>query len=526
MQAEVRNFGSYKHLKFDFSKQGLSLVQGPTGSGKSTLCDIIPWVVFGKTAKGGPVDEVLSWPGNEVTTGTIWLENVIITRTRGPKSKDNDLYFCPTNGQVTRGKDLSDTQKRINEFLGIDYELYLAGAYYHEFSPTAGFFTAPAKARRVMCEQLVDLSLAVKLQERLTSAKKATNSLVDKLTRDIQTLESNIDLLTYTYTAEMVKHNAWDEDKRKRLKILSEKYDKFEHEQLAELSHLESMSLQWSNRKHAKLSTIEREMLAMENSTSTCPTCGKPADSDEHKEKALTKLADEHRRVSSEVSPYLSQISAVETRSNSYNEQIEDLKKQVNPHKATATELAIKRANKETELTKIMHESVTMKQDLANYETLEDINSYYRSITIENTIKGIETNTNELLTDHYDAEIRIVFSASSADKIEVEITKDGNTCSFTQLSKGQRQLLKLCFGISVMRAVANRHGVKFHQLFLDEAVDGLDESLKIKTYNLLKTLSLEYDSIFVVEHSAELKAVFEKSFVVTINNGESTIETI
>ena len=157
---EVRNFASYSKLVIDFTQEsGLTLIEGPTGAGKSTLCDIVPWVLFGRTAKGGTVDEIRTWNNREPTIGTVVLSlpdgKWEIVRTRG---KSNDLAFrCAGLQDLQRGKDLSDTQRLLNQKLGMDFDLYLAGAYYHEFSPTAQFFTSTAKTRRVTCENLVDL---------------------------------------------------------------------------------------------------------------------------------------------------------------------------------------------------------------------------------------------------------------------------------------------------------------------------------------------------------------------------------
>lgn len=523
-RVEASNFGSYKHLEFDFDKQGLCLIQGPTGSGKSTLCDLIPWVLFGRTAKGGTVNEVISWPGGQETKVTLYLENVTIHRKRGPNG--NDLMFWPVGGQVTRGKDLADTQKLINEFLKLDYDTYLAGAYYHEFSPTAGFFTANAKARRAMCEQLVDLSLAVKLQEALSLQHKDLNKQLDKADNDIYTLSSNILLITNTYTAEMVRHNAWETDKKKQLELLSVKDVNFEVDKTSSIKEAQDLVTKWENDRTERLAKLEIQL--SRDPAFACEECGQTLNEEQHEKhnkRRIEKILLESNNLTAQTNPYLRQLQLAEkTTVNPYPEQIVTLKRQANPHKAAATELALKRADRELELKTLETSVINIKEQLVDVETLQDVAVYYRSLSINNIIKQLETSTNKLLTDHYDAEIRVSFSASTADKLDVIIMKDGNECSFTQLSKGQRQLLKLCFGLSAMQAVSNFHGVRFNQIFLDEAVDGLDESLKIKTYGLLKTLSLQYDSVFVVEHSQELKNLFEKSFVVAINNGESSIE--
>jgi ABC-type uncharacterized transport system ATPase subunit len=74
-----------------------------------------------------------------------------------------------------------------------------------------------------------------------------------------------------------------------------------------------------------------------------------------------------------------------------------------------------------------------------------------------------------------------------------------------------------------MEAVANHHNIKPQQLFLDEALDGLSEEFKVKAYGLLEALSLNYSSVFVVEHSLELKTRFPTVFSVTLTNEGSIL---
>ena len=130
IRAIAHNFGSYSVLDFDFTKKGLALISGPTGSGKSTLADIIPWALFGVTAKGGLADEVCSWNSDMPTSVALYLEDLTIVRIRGGKTKSNDLYFYESShendvhGNFTRGKDLKDTQRLINQRLGITPETY------------------------------------------------------------------------------------------------------------------------------------------------------------------------------------------------------------------------------------------------------------------------------------------------------------------------------------------------------------------------------------------------------------------
>lgn len=469
ISCSVDNFASYKKLDFNLIDQGLSLVQGPTGAGKSTLCDILPWVAFGKTSKGGPVDEVRSWAPVGNTVGRVCISTdkgfLNITRIRG-STKDNDLYFYYDLGSTQRGKDLNDTQKLINNLLGVDYDLYLAGAYFHEFSQTAQFFTTTAKNRRAICEQLVDLSLATNLQLKIKDKDRHLRIAIGTIEEQIRTLDSNTQLLKRLQLTENTKAAKWDEEHVKTKDYTIKRYNDFE-----------------ANRKKIV--------------SKKCNSCG-------------TVLEQPKEIVDESTNPHLERLALLELETNPHTGAVKDYRTNINEN---LSDLELLDHNKSKFIT-----------ELSDIEQLADVVADYRSTSIKNTVRSLETQTNQMLTAHFDAEIRVVLDVEQADKIDITISKDGNECSYTQLSKGQRCLLKLCFGVSVMRTVANHHGIKFSQIFFDEALDGLDDTLKVKAYSLLLTLSQEYESIFVVEHSEALKTMFPSSYTVQLVNGESQIE--
>ena len=466
LRVEATNFGSYKELEFDFTNSGLSLIQGFTGSGKSTLCDLVPWTLFGKTAKGGAVDEIRSWNSTEDTTSTITLmlkgKMFQVGRKRG---KVNDLIIYEDGGAY-RGKDLLDTQKIINAKLGLDYELYLASAYYHEFSQTAQFFTTTAKNRRTICEQLVDLSLAVKLQANTKAKQKELDTEKWTVASEYTQLQSNVTLLERLQITEKTKAKDWETSRQRRLESMIKSYEHFE-----------------ANRKKV----ISKK----------CNSCG-------------TVLQAPKEVIDDSENPYTNQLISIEAEKNPHSGSVKDYKSEI--------------TTKTGELTLLEQKLEVLATELSVIEQLSEVVDLFRSASITNTISFLETKTNELLTKLFDAEIKVSFEVSSADKVDVTIYKDGNQASFTQLSKGQRQLLKLCFGVSVMQTIQNHHGIQLAQLWFDEATDGLDEGMKLKALKMLETLTLLYDQIYLVEHSESLKAMVDQKFTVTLVNGESQIE--
>jgi DNA repair exonuclease SbcCD ATPase subunit len=515
IKAEVKNFSSYGDLSFNFSNQGLTLIQGATGSGKSTLCDIVPWVLFGITAKGGKVDEVVSWGSKEQTFGSVVLslngEFFIVTRARNP----NDLFFGYGENALLRGKDLNDTQKLINAKLGIDADLYLSGAYFHEFSRTAAFFTATAKARREICEQIVDLALPERLKLSLSAKEKELKQKEVTLASSLDQAAAALRVLTSSCTRVIGQQTAWQAQRGLRIEGLQSKARNFDKELQAELDQLRKYAEEFEAEREKDIAAMQAEM---ENPK--CGSCGEPLKDPSKKRKILR----EHISARfSDTNRYLAQFERAQQRTNHYTQQVEEAITEENPYDAEVDEL-----REEVQKTKLEAKAFDkLKTQVAGekqeVQILLDVIQDFRGALITRTIQELQNTTNEYLAKYFDAEIRVELSIADADKIETLIHKDGNECVYTQLSKGQRQLLKLSFGLAVMQAVKNHHGVTFNAVFLDEALDGLDDRFKVKAYSLLEALSTSYESVFCVEHSTELKALFSNQIEVELVNGKSVL---
>lgn len=560
LSASVTNFGSYKSLEFDFSNQGLTLISGPTGAGKSTLCDVIPWILFGRTAKNGTVDEIRSWNSSGQTYGEINVEvngiRLTIERMRNP----NDLVY---NGNI-RGKDLNDTQKLINNLLGLDADLYLSGAYFHEFSQTAAFFTSPAKLRRQIIEQMVDLSLAKKLNENVSSYKKELKKEQEQLTQSIVLMKDRLQHLNIQLTSIRQKYGNWFIEHKAKLEKLEEQYTQFDRMKIQQLKKLEERRIRYDEeaKRDTTILTGELEKLASslpQNFYGTskrqeleqaikdcdkekCDTCGAPKKNTQKmvlidqlhnykmEEQKITQIKAEIVSINNSLdrnkkltNPYPEQIKQEEERTNTYFPQLEASKAETNPYDDQVFELNEEKNREQRNLDTTQSVFSELQIELSDIDLLLSVTEDFRSVLVKNIISELQYSVNKLLTDHFDAEIKVAFEVADNDKLDVSISKDGNTCSFSQLSKGQRQLLKLCFGISVMKAVSNHSGVSFNCLWFDEAFEGLSEQLKIQSYGLLERLSTEYESVFVVEHSQELKNMFTNRIDVILINGESRI---
>lgn len=531
LSMSVSNFGSYANLDYNFLNQGLCLVYGPTGSGKSTIMDASSWIILGSTAKNSTADSIKSWnAGGSPTIGTLEIEteagNVYITRIRGSQ-KENDLYWEEGDHTLIRGKDMAETQEMLNARLGINPYLYALGAYYNEFSPTGQFFTAKAGDRRAMFESMIDLSFPVSLSEAVSISKKSTNSLIGKIAPELEQNKGKLSQLVRSLFLSNKEHHEWEIHRDKAIDDIKADNRDFEKNKETDIQDALIMSKVFEREKEIEITRIETNISAileiLRENTDVCITCGQPNESHAEALVYLGELRVELSKVKSK--PNTDELSLPYLRDKTNpNKDYTILANECNPHAKLIAKYKKDIENIEIGISSQQTSIQNLNDEIEKLETLESLLSILRSELAETTIKKVEQDTNELLEKFFDSELRVLFEVQSSDKLNVIIHKSGNEAIFKQLSKGQRSLLKLCFAVSAMTAVSNKSGVHFDTLMLDEACDGLDEDLKLKAFNLFSELSKTHDTVIVIDHSVGLQNLFDRKFQVSMAGDISSIQ--
>lgn len=526
LEVQAENFGSYKKLQFSFENLGLCLLTGQTGAGKSTLQDLIPWAMFGITAKNGSVDEVRTWESTQPTKVYLSLllgdnTKISISRIRG-KPNENDLYwFESMQSEPQRGKDLNDTQKLLNHRLGITSDTYLTAVYFNEFSPTSTFFLDKKSVRRELFENLVDLSFPIFLHERTSNEKKSSNTKEKDVSSRLSAEIGKASILRDTIADLRRRNSSYQAEKGRRIELLNEQL----HSRIKEKKIKSEIISQKREKYILDLEDKRNKFTAiLNNSKDRCGECGQPNQEYRHAEMglkdSLTRIElfnskdpfeQEYRLLDINISQLYDKIELIKIESNPYSNQLEAAESRL-----LSSEEHIK--NLQNILTDIEDRIIILSQ-------LNKLSSDLRGVLLSRTVQEIQNKTNYYLSKYFDSEIQTFFTLTG-ETLDIELHKNSHVCSYTQLSRGQRSMLRLCFAVAVMKASANKAGIHFSALFFDEVLDGLSSDLKIKALGVFQELELEHNSILVIDHAIEIQSHFDRRFNVTLQSDESIIEEV
>lgn len=552
LSCKISNFGSFKELEFDF-EQGLLLVHGATGSGKSTLQDVASWILFGETLRNtGSVNNIIRWNSEAATEGSLTIDvngtEFTITRVRTTRN-NNDLYFEFNGSDKKRGKDLADTQSIINELIGLDYNIYSLAASFNEFSDAGQFFIAKAKARRELFERIADLSMANSLMDKAAERRKASKKLLEQKTADKLQAKTKLNTLLSVLTKTSKMADEYDLNKASVLFRLQQSAENFELQKAERILLIERDLKQFEVEQQKNLKDVEVQLTEVRNSiltprqlaqieqnlksanqTDICPACRQSKSTPQHMLDSISEPLRKHQQAlreqeflmkqlkhySNQKNPYTPALTAVRNEKNSFLDQLTIEKNKENPHKQQVKQLQLE--IQEVDNLKLELESTTalLETEVIALNQLYDLSFALRSLLLHQAIKTVEADTNRHLTEIFDGEFQVSLSVNPNDDLDVGIMKNGHQCVYQQLSKGQRQMLKLSFSVALMQAAANEAGVYIENLFFDESLDGLDTTLKVKAFRLFQELSINRSSVMVIEHDESLKTCFDKKIRVEL----------
>lgn len=540
LKVTAKNFGSYKEVEYDAADQGLVLIHGATGSGKSTLADIVTWCLYGITTKDTNVGDVCSW---ETTQGEDTSASVTVRARSGDMAvhrKRSDsagdvfwVYLDDPQSTRHRGRNAAESQQILSQLLGGEAQEFVSGSFLFEHSRVNAFFLSNAKDRKRVLELVTDLLSAIRIGDRAVHARKQCRDNLLKHTDKENRLLGAVEQTSLGLNRLIVEATSWDTNHQLDLESERGRSEHFEALKASKIAALITKQAHWDAAQVteldalvAKLDVLQDQHDKAESKYAACTTCGvsKGAEILAEIQGKIERTCDKYQATGARDNPYDDQLARAQIEENRSEERIQDLLNQTNPHSKYLADLQGRLNKQQADLAAEQAAVAEITARISSLDQIYDFSILLRGALLQSSVARLECKTNELLETYFDSEFRVSFDSTDGDSIDVSITKGGYSCVFRQLSKGQRQLLKLCFSLAVMEAVSNTTGVHYDQLFLDEPLDGMDESLKIKAFALLESLAQKHSSVFVIDHSAAFQELFDTKWTTTITSEGSQLE--
>ncbi len=164
-----------ERLTYNFSDDGLHLIVGKNGSGKSNFLESILWCIHGKTIKGLKVDQVVNWDSDAGTKVELIIEknnkSYKIIRCRGYSGMPNKpAIFEFVDGQWTEIQ-ATNPQDIVDGVVNLTWDETLTSVYYSAENFRSFLEMRPDDRKRFM-ERIFGVSMFDAAYERATVKRK------------------------------------------------------------------------------------------------------------------------------------------------------------------------------------------------------------------------------------------------------------------------------------------------------------------------------------------------------------------
>ena len=195
---------SIEEAELDLESRGLVLIEGknetnPTfqsnGSGKSSLLSSITYALYGQTPSGLKADDVINRKVGKNTSVKLFFDvdgqSYRVERYRKHPKQKNLVKLFQGNTELT-GKSMRDTDKKIQDIFGIDYNTYMNSIVQGQGEAEV-FSQATDKGKKEILENITNIAIYKKAQEIAKEKVKETSSELGDIQQDIETTNRDLE---------------------------------------------------------------------------------------------------------------------------------------------------------------------------------------------------------------------------------------------------------------------------------------------------------------------------------------------
>lgn len=571
-ELKFENFMSYEKGSYDF-KNGIDLIVGTNGAGKSTSIDAIFFALFGKAYRKIKIGSLI----NKVKGKKLRVElyfNVDDKKykvVRAVKPNKFEIYEHGEEGFVLLKEQASvkDYQKileeeilRINET--IFRQLISVSANLPNSKP---FMELNAKEKEELFQIITDTSIFGDINHILSRRLRDVKQRLKDLDYKRSVLDSSIQSERLTIeqaekrNEDFQKHHLDNikmteeniskteetitryEEGLEKLKKLKEKYD-LKVQEMDEIKTKNSECVQ----KIRKIKTELQQIETAQAGAITCHDCGTVNYLIDVDVNLKPQLEQELQELETERSSYTVEISSVQDEADTIKEKLlngkriksnlEEQRNNLTYYQNKLVELQqikpveinyknLKEKEKDFEL--IMKQIADDNEELTNHETLENLvgNNNLKGQIVKSQVPMLNKEINYFLELFSMLEYHFVIDETFQERI---ISRDEDA-EFQSLSNGQKARISFSIMFAFLKLIEERNGVKINILILDEILDSsVDSTGREELLNILKLEFSSLKDIIIISHNEEIKEKIEMfDRIVSIRRdkfSEMTVEEI
>lgn len=245
------------------------------------------------------------------------------------------------------------------------------------------------------------------------------------------------------------------------------------------------------------------------------------------KERELNRLEAEYTRKKTA-------YESIESRIEDLEEQIVNIDEEKNPYEEKITEyenMILELEPKFEELDKMAKELNTEKEVL-EFWLKGFSNSGIKSMLLDDITPFLNERTNKYLGILSDGRLSVNFTTQTKlkngevrDKFQIELHNTDGGEEYMSNSSGEKRRVDVAINLALCDLIASRANKRINITFMDEILDSaLDAAGMESIMSLLKEMSKEKSSIFVISHNEQIQTYFDNTLVVTKTGGCSTVE--
>lgn len=547
LEVRWKNFNSYGNieqvLNFDNSTGLLYLLHAVSGSGKSTIAEVIIYSLYGKVEKKNKSDLPNRINKSLECYIKILTKNKIVEIRRGISPTYLKVEIDGIEHDTAGATNIQDYLEK--EVFDIPYHVF-KNIVVLSINDFRSFLTMTPGDKRNIIDRLFGFSVINEMKDKIKTERKELRDKLKTIHDELNVIDSNI-ISIETRIKKLEKFK--EEDKNNILisyktkikeildskKILDEEYQKYQNleNRISEL--IETKKKEYVNNSHELKNTKEKIKL-YENDV--CPSCGSPLTTEDHihkkvlleetlesKENLILNLKNDIKDLDKKVKAVNEKVKDYYTKStqsgfliNQYKTEAEKLSKEDKESDKNSLIELLDENKEEVEKRKI--KQVETSNEDSFLEILEYVlgDDGVKNLAMKTILPTLNQNIANMIN-----QVHLPYSIKFDDKFDCIITSIGEQINPLSMSTGERKRADFIIIIALLKILKIQYP-SLNLLFLDEIFSSIDASGVYEIIKILQDVTKEnLLNTWVINHSELPLELFDKRVEIVKTGGFSQL---